>query len=98
VDSALLEMKGIEIQFPGVKALDKVDFTLRAGEGHALLGENGAGKSTLIKCLTGVHRMDAGTIQLEGRKIHPASPWRRRSWASCSSPIFWTRCSRCPTA
>ena len=70
----LLEMKGIEIQFPGVKALDGVDFTLEAGEVHALLGENGAGKSTLIKCLTGVHHKDAGTILLEGKEISPSSP------------------------
>lgn len=70
----LLEMKGIEIQFPGVKALDKVDFTLEKGEVHALLGENGAGKSTLIKCLTGVHHMDAGTILFDGREIKPTSP------------------------
>ena len=67
-------MKGMEIAFPGVKALDKVDFTLRRGEVLALLGENGAGKSTLIKVLTGVHRMDAGTMLLEGRPIRPASP------------------------
>ncbi|MBR0408723.1 MAG: sugar ABC transporter ATP-binding protein [Clostridia bacterium] len=67
-------MKQIEIQFPGVKALDKVDFSLRAGEIHSLLGENGAGKSTLIKCLTGVNRKDAGTITLEGKEIQPQSP------------------------
>ena len=67
-------MKGIEIQFPGVKALDKVDFSLKAGEIHALLGENGAGKSTLIKCLTGVHHMDAGTILFDGKEIKPTSP------------------------
>ncbi|HSK68929.1 MAG TPA: sugar ABC transporter ATP-binding protein [Candidatus Limnocylindria bacterium] len=74
MDTNVLEMRGIEIAFPGVKALDKVDFTLRAGEVHALLGENGAGKSTLIKCLTGVHRMDAGSIRLDGREIRPGSP------------------------
>ena len=73
-DKCILEMKGIEIQFPGVKALDKVDFSLNAGEVHALLGENGAGKSTLIKCLTGVHHKDAGVILLDGREITPVSP------------------------
>ena len=67
-------MKEIEIQFPGVKALDKVDFNLRAGEIHSLLGENGAGKSTLIKCLTGVNHMDAGVILLDGKEIRPQSP------------------------
>lgn len=67
-------MKGISIQFPGVKALDEVDFSLKRGEVHALLGENGAGKSTLIKCLTGVHHMDTGTILLDGAEIHPSSP------------------------
>ena len=73
-EHSLLEMKGIEIQFPGVKALDKVDFSMKAGEIHALLGENGAGKSTLIKCLTGVHHMDAGTILFDGKEIKPTSP------------------------
>ena len=73
-DKCILEMKGIEVTFPGVKALDGVDFDLRAGEVHALLGENGAGKSTLIKCLTGVNKKDAGTILLEGKEISPASP------------------------
>ena len=67
-------MRQIEIQFPGVKALDKVDFFMRPGEIHSLLGENGAGKSTLIKCLTGVHHKDAGTIILDGKEIQPQSP------------------------
>ncbi len=73
-ETNLLEMRQIEIQFPGVKALDKVDFSLRAGEIHSLLGENGAGKSTLIKCLTGVHHKDAGTIILDGKEVQPQSP------------------------
>ena len=74
MNSNILEMKQIEIQFPGVKALDKVDFSLQAGEIHSLLGENGAGKSTLIKCLTGVNKMDAGQILLDGKEIHPQDP------------------------
>ncbi len=70
----ILEIKQIEISFPGVKALDKVDFNLKAGEVHSLLGENGAGKSTLIKCLTGVNHKDAGQIILDGKEIEPTSP------------------------
>ena len=61
-----LTMRGITMTFPGVKALDHVDFTLRKGEIRALMGENGAGKSTLIKCLTGVNKFEAGEIELEG--------------------------------
>lgn len=58
----VVRMRGISIGFPGVKALDEVDLTLRAGEVHTLMGENGAGKSTLIKALTGVYPIDGGTI------------------------------------
>ncbi len=70
----LLEVRGLKKQFPGVKALDGVDFTLRRGEIHALMGENGAGKSTLIKTLTGVHRRDGGEIRLDGQSIDADSP------------------------
>jgi simple sugar transport system ATP-binding protein len=73
-DAPLLAARGIGKRFPGVIALDGVDFTVRAGEIHALLGENGAGKSTLIKVLTGVHTADAGEITLAGRRISPRSP------------------------
>ena len=60
-------MRGICMTFPGVKALDNVDFTLRKGEIHALMGENGAGKSTLMKCLFGIYNKDEGHIYLQGR-------------------------------
>lgn len=62
----VLTMRGICMEFPGVKALDNVDFTLRKGEIHALMGENGAGKSTLIKCLTGINDFQAGEIHVDG--------------------------------
>ncbi|MFV0633136.1 sugar ABC transporter ATP-binding protein [Demequina sp.] len=64
---ALVQMRGITIAFPGVLALDHVDFFLRPGEVHALMGENGAGKSTLIKALTGVYAVDSGTIEIAGK-------------------------------
>ena len=72
--SALLEIRNLSKSFPGVKALQGVDFTVRRGEVHALMGENGAGKSTLIKVLTGVFPRDSGTVRLEGNEIHPRSP------------------------
>ena len=71
---ALLEIRGLAKSFPGVNALQGVDFTVRAGEVHALMGENGAGKSTLIKVLTGVYSRDAGTIRFDGAEINPRSP------------------------
>ena len=65
-ENVVLTARGISMTFPGVKALDNVDFTLRKGEIHALMGENGAGKSTLIKCLTGINDFEAGEIRIEG--------------------------------
>ena len=67
-NDVVLTMRGISKSFPGVKALKKVDFTLRSGEIHALMGENGAGKSTLIKVLTGVYPKDEGEIRLAGKE------------------------------
>ncbi len=73
-EDCLLKLRGIEKRFPGVRALHNVDFTLRKGEIHALMGENGAGKSTLIKLLTGVYSKDDGTIYVEGKEAHIHSP------------------------
>jgi monosaccharide-transporting ATPase len=70
----LLSMKGITKSFPGVIALDGVDFSLYRGEVHSLVGENGAGKSTLIKVLTGVEHHEAGSIELEGELVQVRSP------------------------
>lgn len=70
----ILTMKGIDKSFPGVHALDHVDFEVRKGEVHALMGENGAGKSTLMKVLTGIYKKDSGTITYEGKEIEFASP------------------------
>jgi simple sugar transport system ATP-binding protein len=78
--NALLEIRGLAKSFPGVKALQGVDFTVRRGEVHGLRGENGAGKSTLIKVLTGVYPRDGGTIRLDGwfsTSRPPASTSRR---------------------
>ena len=75
-ERSLLEMRGIYKSFPGVKALRNVDFTLREGEIHALMGENGAGKSTLIKVITGVYEKEEGQIFLKGNdsEVHIHSP------------------------
>ncbi len=70
----IVEMKGIVKRFPGVLANDHVDFDLRAGEIHALLGENGAGKSTLMNVLAGLYKQDAGTIQVDGHPLEFTSP------------------------
>lgn len=69
-----LEMRNIVKRFPGVLANDRVNFTLQAGEIHAVLGENGAGKSTLMQILYGFHSMDAGEIFIDGQRVHLGSP------------------------
>ena len=69
-----LELKGVCKSFPGVKALDDVQLSLRPGTVHALMGENGAGKSTLMKCLFGIYKMDRGEIFLDGKKIEVNNP------------------------
>ena len=73
-ENEVVKMSGIAKTFPGVVALEDVDFSLRRGEIHALVGENGAGKSTLIKVLTGVEQPDKGTIELNGELIQVRSP------------------------
>lgn len=65
----LLQMTDICKEFPGVKALDHVSLTVKAGTVHALMGENGAGKSTLMKCLFGIYDKDSGKIELEEKRL-----------------------------
>jgi len=69
-----LELKGIEKSFPGVKALDGVNLSVKPGSIHALMGENGAGKSTIMKCLFGIYTMDAGEVFFNGEKVEFSDP------------------------
>ncbi|HHB75195.1 MAG TPA: ATP-binding cassette domain-containing protein, partial [Desulfobulbus sp.] len=69
----MLQMRGITKRFPGVLASDHVDFDVRAGEVHTLLGENGAGKSTLMKILYGLYQQDEGKILLHGKPVRLTS-------------------------
>jgi len=73
-DTPLLHLQKVRKVFPGVLALDEVDFSARRGEIHAIMGENGAGKSTLIKVLTGAYPRDGGKMLLDGAEISPRSP------------------------
>ncbi len=70
----LLELKGITKSFPGVRALDHVNFQLKSGEIHALMGENGAGKSTFIKVITGLYTPDEGEMTLDSKKVDFKNP------------------------
>ncbi|NMC47238.1 MAG: sugar ABC transporter ATP-binding protein [Chloroflexi bacterium] len=73
-DENILILKGVCKEFPGVKALNEVDFALRKGEVHALVGENGAGKSTLMKILSGAYTKDNGIIEFDGKEVEISSP------------------------
>ena len=83
--TALIAVKNLSKSFPGVKALQDVQFDLQAGEVHALMGENGAGKSTLMKILAGVYTRDVGEVLLDASRWR--SPVRRtpNRWPSASS-------------
>ena len=70
----LVEMRGISKRFPGVLANDSVDFSIKPGEIHALLGENGSGKSTLMSILAGQYRPDSGMILVRGKEVAFRSP------------------------
>jgi len=74
LEKYLLELSGISKSFPGVKALDDVQFNLKAGEVHALLGENGAGKSTLMKIISGIYERDTGSYRIDGAEIGQLNP------------------------
>ena len=84
MEEYLVQMKGISKFFPGVVALDKVDFELRAGEVHALLGENGAGKSTLMKIIGGIYQKDEGEVKIRGKTQEYSTVARLNS----ASPLF----------
>lgn len=84
--AALLELRGISKRFPGVQALDGVDFDLRRGEVHVLFGENGAGKSTLINVIAGTFAPDDGSYSFEGREVRHLTPHKARVMGI--SPVF----------
>jgi len=85
-NDTILSIKGLSKSFPGVKALSNVDFCLKRGEIHALVGENGAGKSTVIKVLTGVYKRDAGEIIYNGAPLDCTSPLQAQE--AGISPVY----------
>ena len=85
-NDTIISIKGLSKSFPGVKALSNVDFSLKRGEIHALMGENGAGKSTLIKVLTGVYKRDAGEITYNGAPFECTSPLHAQEMGI--SPVY----------
>ncbi len=94
-ENAVLEMRNICKTFPGVKALQNVDFTLCEGEVHALMGENGAGKSTLIKVLTGVYTKDSGQVYIKGseKAVNIKSP---QDAQKCGISTVYQEITLCP--
>jgi putative multiple sugar transport system ATP-binding protein len=88
----ILEMRGISKSFPGVKALDDVNLSLRRGEIHALCGENGAGKSTLMKVLSGVYPHGS----YDGEIIYEGEPVAFTGIADSTRSLRWCRCCRSP--
>ena len=91
---ALLETTGLSKSYPGVKALDRLDFDLRAGEVHVLFGENGAGKSTLISLLAGANSPSAGALRMNGQVIQPRSVREARALGISAD---WQEFSLVPT-
>ena len=89
-----LELRGVCKSFPGVKALDNVQLSLRPGTVHALMGENGAGKSTLMKCLFGIYKMDAGEIILDGEKVEINNTDEALMHRKKELPWYIRNCSR----
>ena len=92
--AAGVEMTGISKVFGGIRALDDVSFSVRAGEVHALLGENGAGKSTLMKILAGAHQATTGEIRIGGERVSVSSPHdvaRPRHRHSSTRSWLWPR-------
>ena len=79
MSEALLSIRGLSKTFGGLVAVDNVSLDVRRGEVLALLGDNGAGKSTLIKVLSGAHRQDEGTLEVQGRLVVDNDPVRARS-------------------